>query len=324
MHSTGIQEKPLGTRQARAWKRLAALSITLVFITVFNYVTAVEKTTANDTERLNNIGEQLIEFEEFEFKLDPSFSQENLISPPFTTTPESILDKEPLLGIERLIDSPITTNINIPTTNGSDTKQNTSTNAQEQTLFNLTLESLEQEPESTEKPNQNKIVILKVVDYRNEKFLKIDSNSRIQLSDKVFEAINHEIDLNFKIQMQLTEANHMLGIPYQRTRKAIDYHVQLLSKGLDQTFHLYNSRNGHTQNFRDIEQALETLSTIKAFEIAELSELHPRQIYTLRMRISLDIWKLPTPLLLEALFTDHWQLDSDWFETTLKAPQSWQ
>ncbi|WP_321277244.1 DUF4390 domain-containing protein [Thiomicrorhabdus indica] len=318
MHSTEIPEHASGNRQAKTWKRLAALGIILGLIAVFGYETTVEETSANDdAQYLSSTDEDPLEFE---LKIDQNFPMENLISPPFIYEPEQVLDKEPLLGIKHLIDSPltpITQKINLPT-NGL------TANPEEQNLFNLTLESMEQTSRQKVRPTQNKIVILKVVDYRDKQFLKIDSNSRIQLNDKIFDAINHEINLNFKIQMQLTEANRLLGIPYQRTRKSIDYHVKLLSEGLDQTFHLYNSRNGHTQSFRDIDDALETLSTIKAFEIAELSELHPRQIYTLRIRISLDIWKLPTPLLLEALFTDNWQLNSGWFETTLKAPQSWQ
>lgn len=222
----------------------------------------------------------------------------------------------PFTGFEQLMDAPLKQPVErfaLPTSPPLESQP-----------LNFTLETLEQEPGAAETKVENSIVILKVIDYRDNQNLKIDSNSRIHLNTSLLEAIEHEILLNFKIQMQLTETNKVLGIAYQRTRKSIDYHVRLFRSSLNQQFQLYNSRNGQTQSFRQLEEALETLSTIKAFEIAELSELHPRQNYTLRLRISLDRWKLPAPLVLQALFSSDWTLDSDWFETTLTAPQSWQ
>lgn len=190
--------------------------------------------------------------------------------------------------------------------------------------INITLEELQKESSKQPVVPEANIVILKVVDYRDSQHLKIDSNSRITLSERVLNAIDHEVLINFKIQLQLTEANRIMGVPYQRTRKDLEYHVQLFAYGVNRQYMLYNSRNSQMQTFRQLEPALETLSTLKGFEIAELSELHPKQKYTLRMRISLDRWKLPAPLLLEALFSQDWKLDSGWFEVSLTAPQSWQ
>lgn len=220
-------------------------------------------------------------------------------------------------GIEQLIEAPLPQNLQVkPSLPTAPSKP-----------LDVTLESLERDS-LKEKPDRviqtNQILVLKVVDYRDQEFLKIDSNSRMRLSEAILEAINHQVTLNFKIHMQLTESNRLFGIPYQRVRKDIEYHVQLYPYGVNRNFVLYNTRNGMKQSFRDLDAALETLSTIKDFPIAELSELHPRQNYTLKIRIHIDPWKLPAPLLLEALFTDKWDLDSKWFETTLTAPQSWQ
>ncbi|WP_321325036.1 DUF4390 domain-containing protein [Thiomicrorhabdus sp.] len=175
-------------------------------------------------------------------------------------------------------------------------------------------------------PNaHNSITILQVQDYQKNKQLLIDSESVFNLPPKVIEAIHHEIALSFKIQIELTEKTNLLGFNYQRTRNLISYNTDIYAYGVNRTYALYNNRNQKAESFRTIDEALTTLATLQAFPIASLSELHPEQMYTLRMRISLDFWKLPAPLLLEALLAPSvWQLDSQWYETTLQTPLSWQ
>jgi len=171
----------------------------------------------------------------------------------------------------------------------------------------------------------NSITILQVDDYQQDKNLLIDSESRFNLPKAVIDAIHHEIPLSFKVQIELTEASKILGFNYQRSRNVISYNTDIYAYGVNRMYALYNNRNQKAETFRTIDEALTTLSTLQAFPIASLSELHPEQMYTLRMRISLDYWKLPAPLILEALLTPSvWQLDSQWYETTLQTPLSWQ
>jgi len=172
---------------------------------------------------------------------------------------------------------------------------------------------------------ENPITILNVRDYQQDKQLLIDSESDFNLPSSVIEAIHHEIPLSFRIQIELTESSRILGIKYERNRNIISYHTDIYAYGVNRLYALYNNRNQNAKTFKTIDDALTTLATLQAFPIASLSELHPEQRYTLRMRISLDFWKLPAPLILEALLSPTvWQLDSGWFETTLKTPLSWQ
>lgn len=168
------------------------------------------------------------------------------------------------------------------------------------------------------------ITIQGVIDYQQNKQLLIDSESTFNLPDNALEAIEHNIPLSFYIQIELLEQSNILGIKRSRVRKRVQFHNEVRSSGIHRHYFIYNSRNHKSQSFKTLDEALKTLSTIRAFPIASLSELHPEQRYTLRMRIELDYWKLPTPLLLEAIFTNKWLLDSQWYETTLKTPLSWQ
>lgn len=170
----------------------------------------------------------------------------------------------------------------------------------------------------------NEIRIINITDYQENKQLLINSESQFNLPQEVVDAVHHEIPLSFKIQIQLTEKSRLLGFGYQRTRNYIEFHTKLYAYGMNRQYALFNTRNQNSQSFRSIDDALKTLATLEAFPIASLSELHPEQRYTLRMRISLDYWKLPAPMILQALFSSYWRLDSQWFETSLQTPSSWQ
>ncbi len=168
------------------------------------------------------------------------------------------------------------------------------------------------------------ITIHDVMDYQKDKQLLIDSESTFNLPKHVVEAIDHEIPLSFFIEIELLEKSSSFGLETNRVRNRIEFHNEIRASGVNRTYTLFNSRNNNSQSFQSIESALKTLATIKAFPVASLSELHPKQRYTLRMRIKLDTLKLPAPLLLEAFFTDQWLLDSGWYETELQTPLSWQ
>lgn len=171
---------------------------------------------------------------------------------------------------------------------------------------------------------EDEIIILKVKDYKKNKQLLIDSESRFNLPQEVIDAIHHEISLSFITRIELTEQTQTLGFQHERIRNIVEYQTDLYAYGVNRLYALYNHRNKKAQSFTTLQEALRTLSTLQAFPIASLSELHPDQRYTLRMKIALDFWKLPAPLILNALTTSTWQLESQWFETSLQTPLSWQ
>lgn len=169
----------------------------------------------------------------------------------------------------------------------------------------------------------DEIMIMRVSDYQQDQKLLLDSEIRFKLPEAIITAINHEIPLTFKTEIRLIEKNQRLGFDYDRTRVSIKYQTRLYVEGVNQRYFLYNSRNLKTQSFTTLKSALLTLGTLQSFPIIKLSELHPEQHYTLKMRISLDHWQLPAPLLMESLFKSHWQLSSGWYEVGIQTPGSW-
>jgi len=169
----------------------------------------------------------------------------------------------------------------------------------------------------------DEIMILRVSDYQQNQKLLLDSESRFNLPDAIITAINHEIPLTFKTEIRLSEKNQRLGFDYERTRVSIEYQTRLYVEGVNPRYYLYNSRNLKTQSFASLKSALLTLGTLQSFPVINLSELHPKQHYTLKMRISLDHWQLPAPLLMESLFKSHWRLSSGWYDVSIQTPGSW-
>lgn len=169
----------------------------------------------------------------------------------------------------------------------------------------------------------DEIMIIRVSDYQQDQKLLFDSQSRFKLPEAVVSAINHEIPLTFKTEIRLSENSQYLGFSYERTRASFEYQTRLYVEGVNRRYFLYNSRNLKEQSFASLESALLTLGTLQSFPIINLSELHPKQHYTLKIRISLDHWQLPAPLLMEALFKSHWKLNSGWYEVSIQTPGSW-
>lgn len=172
-------------------------------------------------------------------------------------------------------------------------------------------------------PPGEAIRIMQVTDYQQDQQLLFDSQSRFHLPAAIVEALQHEVTLTFDTEIVLTEHQQIMGIKYDRQRARVHYQTQLRFSGFNNRYFLLNTRNNNLQSFTSLKEALTTLGTLVAFPVISLSELHPGQKYTLKLRLRLNRWHLPAPLVLNSLLDENWQLDSGWFETTLYTPKSW-
>lgn len=169
----------------------------------------------------------------------------------------------------------------------------------------------------------DEIRIMQVTDFQEDQLLMFDSQTQFHLPDAVIDAIHNEITLTFETSIIFTEHHRMLGIKYDRERRNIQYQTQLHYSAFNNRYTLTNERNLNTQTFGSLKKALTTLGTLASFPVLSLSELHPGQKYTLKLRIRLNPWRLPAPMVLNSLLDSDWQLNSGWFETTIYTPKSW-
>ncbi|WP_373019309.1 DUF4390 domain-containing protein [Thiomicrorhabdus sp.] len=169
----------------------------------------------------------------------------------------------------------------------------------------------------------DEIRIIQVTDYQEDQMLLFDSQTQFHLPDAILEALQNEIVITFETNIVFTEHHRLLGIKYDRERFNLSYQTQLIYSGFNNRYTLINERNNNVRHFSSLSQALSTLGTMVSFPVLPLSELHPGQKHTLKLRIRLNPWRLPAPLVLNSFIDSDWKLDSGWFETTIYTPKSW-
>lgn len=191
------------------------------------------------------------------------------------------------------------------------------------TLIVLSLFQTVQAAQNDSVVNHPTIAISYMRGYPQENELRLNASMDFRLKPEVIDAIEHDIPITFTTEIILYEQTSFIGMPIDRKRKTIRYQTTLLTYGVDRHYLLYNNRNNKRQRFSSIENALQTLGTLHDFSIIALTELHPQQPYRLKMRMSLDHWSLPAPLILTSLLEEAWKMDSGWFEVDIHTPKSW-
>ncbi|MGC9387008.1 MAG: DUF4390 domain-containing protein [Hydrogenovibrio sp.] len=167
------------------------------------------------------------------------------------------------------------------------------------------------------------IQILFLNDYQQDQQLVVDASVKFEFSEAVLKAIHHEITLTFTTELTLNEVHRVFGLPLERNRASLRYQTQLQYDGFNRQYVITNQRNQNIRRFSNLTDAMKTLGTLSNFPVADLSDLHPNTLYSLQMRISLDRWQLPTPLIIDTLWSPAWQLDSGWYPTQIQSPKSW-
>lgn len=170
---------------------------------------------------------------------------------------------------------------------------------------------------------QAPIQIVLLNDYQNDQQLFLDAKVNFKLTDALLQAIQHEVPLTFDTEIELIEQQNFLGINFSRTRVKIRYQTQVRYFGYNHRYVIANKRNKKVQSFDNLNDALNTLGTLSNFPLADLADLHPDTLYSIKMRVSLNKWQLPTPLIVHAMFVSDWQLDSDWRNIEIQSPKSW-
>lgn len=168
-----------------------------------------------------------------------------------------------------------------------------------------------------------RIEVLSLYDYQDNQQLILDARIRLSLPPAVMDALQHEIPMTFQTEINLDESRSLLGIPYQRNRVQIRYQTRLQYYRFNQAWVLHNLRNEKVQSFSSLEEALETLGTLSGFALTNLATLHPNTEYHMGVRMFLDRWTLPSPMMIDALFSPAWQLDSGWESIQIQSPKSW-
>ena len=135
----------------------------------------------------------------------------------------------------------------------------------------------------------------------------------IELSTGAEEAVQNGVPLIFELQVQVVETHTWLwdSVEIEITeRRSLQYHA------LSQTYRVKNLNAGTQGNYRRLDDALRAVGQLREVLLTDES-LDSGPSYSIRLRGSLDVESLPTPVRLLAYVSSDWSMVSKWYKWPL-------
>jgi hypothetical protein len=137
----------------------------------------------------------------------------------------------------------------------------------------------------------------------------------IKLSKGARKALENGIPLVFEFQVQALEKHPWLWdrvIAEQRKTREVQYHP------LSRTFLVRNLDTGEQRDFRRLEEAMKSVGVLLNVRVLDYAAAVDDRDYSVRLRGSLDIESLPTPLRLQAYMYSKWDMKNAWQQWPLE------
>ena len=143
---------------------------------------------------------------------------------------------------------------------------------------------------------------------------KLDGQFSITLSSGAHEALENGIPLVFELQVQLVRTHRWLWdsveIELKQVRQ-IQYH------DLSRTYVVRDINAATQRNFRRLSDAMEAAGSLDELLLTNGQLIENAADYKIRLRGSLDIESLPTPVRLIAYVSSIWDMSSKWYVWSL-------
>jgi hypothetical protein len=137
----------------------------------------------------------------------------------------------------------------------------------------------------------------------------------IKLSLGARKALENGIPLVFDFQVQALEKHPWLWdrvIAEQRKTREVQYHP------LSRTYLVRNLDTGEQRDFRGLDEAMQSVGVLLNISILDYAAVVDNRDYYVRLRGSLDIESLPTPLRLQAYVYSKWDMKNAWHKWPLE------
>jgi hypothetical protein len=157
------------------------------------------------------------------------------------------------------------------------------------------------------------VVVAARTDKGEESYL-LSAQLDIRLSAGAHEALENGIPLVIEFHIQALETHVWLWddvIEEIRHARQISYHA------LSRTYVVRDINTGRQQNFRSLQDALLMAGFLQELPVLGYQLLADNKNYVMRLRGSLDIESLPTPVRLLAYVSSAWDMDSEWHKWRL-------
>ncbi len=142
----------------------------------------------------------------------------------------------------------------------------------------------------------------------------LDGQFSITLSSGAKEALENGVPLVFDLQVQLVRAHlwfwDTVKVELKQVRQ-IQYH------DLSRTYVVKDINAGTQRNFRRLSDAMDAAGAIEGLLLSDGQLIDDAASYKIRLRGSLDIESLPTPVRLIAYVSSVWDMSSEWYVWSL-------
>ena len=136
----------------------------------------------------------------------------------------------------------------------------------------------------------------------------------LRLSSDARNALRSGVPLTIRVDVELLHNRRFwvdAGDADLRQRYELEYHA------LTERYVVSNLNSGDQASFATLFSALNFLGRIEGLPVIDASLLEPDRRYDIRMRVVLDMERLPGPLRLLAFWRRDWSISSDWYRWRL-------
>jgi len=141
----------------------------------------------------------------------------------------------------------------------------------------------------------------------------LEAQFYIELSSGAEEAVRNAVPLLFELQVQVVERHTWMWdsvVIEFNERRSLQYHA------LSETYQVKDLNAGTQGNYQRLDDALRAAGKIKNMLLSG-QPLDQEYDYSIRLRGSLDVESLPTPVRLIAYISSDWNMVSKWYKWQL-------
>lgn len=139
----------------------------------------------------------------------------------------------------------------------------------------------------------------------------LDATLDVRLTDNTREALDNGVTLQFVLETRLLKPRRLWwdGELTNDTRRFL-----LSRHALADGYLLSEADGDRQQTYKRLEEALQALGTLEAYDAGKVDDAQPPRQYRGRLRLRLDIEALPAPLRPIAYVSPSWRVSSGWYE----------
>lgn len=137
---------------------------------------------------------------------------------------------------------------------------------------------------------------------------RLDAEVDFDFSDDSLEALHSGVPLTVLVEMEVLRERFLMDARVARVTAHYQLHVHALSGHYVVT----DLATGASTSFRTYPEAVAALGRIRDFPLFDAALLDEGESYRVRMRASLDVEALPSPMRLLAYFDALWHLPGNW------------